>query len=373
LPDLVVVLDRQGRYTYVSPRITEVLGFTAEELLNQSLGDRTHEDDKAAMRELHRELIAGRRNFASLEYRTLHKDGTWRTLRAAACPLCDASGNITGVIASARDITELQQMEQQIIQSEKLVAMGQMIAGVAHELNNPLTAILGINDLLRERAVDEVTRRQLELVQRQARRAAEIVQNLLTFARPPAPHRARLNLAELVLHTLQLHEYSLNLNNVKVDFDVQKHVPPNLPQIVGDQNQLMQVFLNLIVNAEQAIREVRDHGTIRVRIGHTLSENNPSGEELVWVTIQDDGPGIRPDILPKIFDPFFTTKRPGRGTGLGLSICMAILREHGGSIEAQSTESGALFTVTLPVRPLRSASPDSRPPAVASTPPAPNP
>jgi two-component system NtrC family sensor kinase len=351
LPDLVVVLDKKGRYTYVSPRIKEVLGFTPEELLNQNLGERTHEDDRMAMRQLHEELIAGKASYATLEYRTLHKDGTWRCLRATSCPLFDADGKITGVIASARDMTEMKQLEQQVIQSEKLAAMGQMIAGVAHELNNPLTAILGINDLLRERAADEDSRRQLELVQRQARRAAEIVQNLLTFARPPAPHRARLKLPELVLHTLQLHEYSLRLNNIHVDFDPARDAPADLPAIVGDQNQLMQVMLNLVVNAEQAIREVRERGTIRVRLGHNRAHGEIPTESSIWVSIQDDGPGIPPETLPKIFDPFFTTKRPGRGTGLGLSICMAILREHGGTIEAANApEGGALLTVCLPVR-----------------------
>jgi two-component system NtrC family sensor kinase len=352
LPDLVVVLDKQGHYTYVSPRIREVLGFSPEEILNESLGDRTHEDDRMAMRKLHQELIEGNRIYATLEYRTLHKDGTWRCLRATSCPMYDASGNITGVIASARDMTEVKQLEQQVIQSEKLAAMGQMIAGVAHELNNPLTAILGINELLRERAADEAARRQLELVQRQARRAADIVQNLLTFARPPAPHRARLKLPELVQHTLQLHEYSLNVNNIKVVFDPPLSALAFLPTIVGDQNQLMQVFLNLIVNAEQAIGEGRDRGLIRVRIGQSRGLTESSlGDTFVSVSIQDDGPGIPPNILPKIFDPFFTTKRPGRGTGLGLSICMAILREHGGTIEASNAEEGgAILTVTLPVR-----------------------
>ena len=351
LPDLVVVLDKQGRYTYVSPRIREVLGFTPEELLQKNLGERTHEDDKVAMRMLHEELVAGKTTYATLDYRTLHKDGTWRYLRATSSPLFDAEGQITGVIASARDMTEMKQLEQQVIQSEKLAAMGQMIAGVAHELNNPLTAILGINDLLRERAADEDSRRQLELVQRQARRAAEIVQNLLTFARPPAPHRARLKLTELVQHTLQLHEYSLRLNNIRVDFDPAKDAPADLPTIVGDQNQLMQVMLNLVVNAEQAVREVRDRGTIRVRVGHQRLSGDSPTESNIWVSIQDDGPGIPPEILPKIFDPFFTTKRPGRGTGLGLSICMAILREHGGTIEATNApEGGALITVTMPVR-----------------------
>jgi len=138
--------------------------------------------------------------------------------------------------------------------------------------------------------------------------------------------------------TLQLHEHSLRANKVHVDFLSR----PDLPTVLGDSNQLTQVFLNLIVNAEQAIREVREEGTLRIRLGVV--------GDRVLVTFQDDGVGIRREALPRIFDPFFTTKRPGRGTGLGLSICMAIIREHNGDISAQPLpDGGSVFTVSLPV------------------------
>jgi PAS domain S-box-containing protein len=352
LPDLVVVLDPHGRYTYVSPRIKEVLGFSPEEILRQQLGERTHPEDQRLLVGLHKELLEGKRTYATVEYRTQHKDGSWRTMRATACALRDAAGNITGVIASARDMTEVKRLERQVGQSEKLAALGQMIAGIAHELNNPLTAILGINELLRERVADESARRQMELVQRQARRAAEIVQNLLTFARPPAPSRAPLNLAELVLHTLQLHEYSLHVNHVAIDVQIPGECKPEQMWVLGDSNQLMQVFLNLIINAEQAIHEIRDSGKLTVRFGNSIE----SGRSAVWVSFHNDGPPIPAEILPKIFDPFFTTKRPGRGTGLGLSICMAIVREHNGTIEACTpAEGGAEFRVLFPLHSVAAA------------------
>jgi PAS domain S-box-containing protein len=336
-PDMIVVLDTEGRYTYASARLTEQLGFEPEEILGKALGERTHEDDRGPLKELHRDLVEGKRAYGTLEYRTLHKDGSWRTVRGTASPLCDASGNTIGVIASARDITDMKRLEQQVTQSERLAAMGQMMAGVAHELNNPLTAILGINDLLREKTTDDAMKRQLELVQKQARRAAEIVQNLLTFSRPRAPRRSPVRLEDLVLHTIQLHEYSLHVNNIKVEYSA----APDIGPVLGDGHQLMQVFLNLIINAEQAIREAREHGTLRVCLEREGSEAK--------VSFQDDGPGIPPEILPRIFDPFFTTKRPGRGTGLGLSICMAIMREHGGGIEVRVLpEGGAMFTLTFP-------------------------
>jgi len=258
-------------------------------------------------------------------------------MRASASQLVDAEGKITGVIISVRDITIERKLEQQVVQSERLAAMGAMIGGVAHELNNPLTAILGVSELLQDIETGETARKQVGLLQQQARRAAEIVQNLTYFARPPAPGKSRINLAEVVERTLNLHAYSLRKNNVTVDFLKESGVPYAL----GDPHQLMQVFLNLILNAEQAIREVRDKGTLRIRISHT--------ENTVSVSFHDDGPGIPKENLPSIFDPFYTTKRPGRGTGLGLSICKSVLKEHNGSIEAaNASDVGAVFTVTLP-------------------------
>jgi signal transduction histidine kinase len=218
-----------------------------------------------------------------------------------------------------------------------LVAMGQMIGGFAHELNNPLTSILGLSEMLQDVETSEQTRKHLVMMHTQARRAAEIVQNLMYFSRPPAPGKSRVNIGELIQRTLHLHAYSLRKSNITVDFLPEA----SLPSVVGDPNQLMQVFLNLLLNAEQAMREVRDKGTIRIRTG--------SNEKSVWTSFQDDGPGIPAENLPNIFDPFYTTKRPGRGTGLGLSICKAVLREHGGNIEVTpASGGGAAFTVTLP-------------------------
>ena len=339
-PDVIVVFDDQGRFTYVSPRVREVMGYAPEELMGSGLGDRSATEDRPAVLKLYQGLITGQKASGWVQYRAQHKDGTWRLIRGSACPLKDSSGRITGVVASVRDVTEIDRLEHQVMQTEKLAAMGQMIAGVAHELNNPLTAILAVSDLLRERSTEPGDKRQLELMHQQARRAADIVQDLLAFSRPPAPQRACIRLGDVVRRALNLHEYSLRRNSVFVDLLPEA----GIPDVVGDSNQLIQVFLNLIINAEQAIRESRDQGTIRIRMGCTLSAPGR-----VFISFQDDGPGIPADILLKIFDPFFTTKRPGRGTGLGLSICMAIVREHGGDIEVQAAPGGGtVFMVFLP-------------------------
>jgi len=335
-PDLILVLDLEDRFSFVSARVRDLLGLKPSDLLGTKLNEANgHAPELVA---LCREVNSGRKKFGFCEFGVRHRDGSWRTMKAQVSPLYHADERPSGVIASVRDITIEKKLEQQVIQSERWAAMGQMIGGFAHEINNPLTSILGLAELLLEDHPSEQAHKQLTMLQQQARRAAEIVQNLTYFSRPPAPGRSAIQLSELLQRTLHLHAYSLRKNNITVDF-----VPDTgLPEVNGDPHQLMQVFLNLILNAEQAMREIHDRGMLRIRFSR--------GEGTVLVMIEDDGPGISREILPNIFDPFYTTKRPGRGTGLGLSICKAILKEHGGNVEvALGTSGGAVFTVTLPV------------------------
>jgi len=335
-PDLILVVDLGERYTFVSSRARDILGYQPQDMLGKKISDL--EDHSPDLASLYHMVVSGRQAFASAEYGARHRDGNWRTMRASGSQLVDAEGKISGVIISVRDITIERKLEQQVVQSERLAAMGAMIGGVAHELNNPLTSILGVSELLQDTETSEIARKQLAMLQQQARRAAEIVQNLTYFSRPPAPGKSRINLTEVVERTLNLHAYSLRKNNITVDFLKE----PGVPYALGDPHQLMQVFLNLIVNAEQAIREARDKGTLRIRLGR--------GDGSVFVSFHDDGPGIPKENLASIFDPFYTTKRPGRGTGLGLSICKSVMKEHNGSVEAANApDGGAVFTVTLPV------------------------
>ncbi len=338
-PDLILVVDLEERYTFVSSRSRDLLGYEPADMIGKKISSlEDHSPDLAA---LYQTVASGQQGFGSAEYGARHRNGSWRTMRAAASQLADDEGKITGVIVSVRDITVERKLEEQVVQSERLAAMGAMIGGVAHELNNPLTTILGNSELLLDNVSDEPARKRIALLQQDARKAAEIVKNLTYFSRPPAPGKSKINLTEVVERTLNLHAYSLRKNNITVDFLKE----PPLPYALGDAHQLMQVFLNLIVNAEQAIREARDKGTLRIRQG--------KGEGSVWISFHDDGPGIPKENLPSIFDPFYTTKRPGRGTGLGLSICKSVMKEHNGSVEAANAgDGGAVFTVTLPVAPV---------------------
>ena len=336
-PDIIAVLDTTGRYTFVSPRVQETLGYTPDEFIGMKLEERPHPDDRESLLEFFQRLTSGEANSGTIEYRTSHKDGGWRSIRASASPLTNADGRIIGIVASARDVTESRRLEQHVLQSEKLAAIGQMVSGVAHELNNPLTAILGVSDLLRERATDDGMRRQTELIHKQARKAAELVQGLLMFSRPSKPQSQKVKAAELVARAIELRKGELQARHISVEFQS----AGSTLFVEASPNQIVQVLVNLIANAEQAISSVRDHGRIELKISRV--------EENVEILLDDDGPGIEPELRSKIFDPFFTTRRSIGGTGLGLTIALVIVKEHGGIIEAQAAPmGGARLRILLP-------------------------
>ena len=336
-PDVIAVLDLKGRYTFVSQRVEDVLGNPPQSYLGEELGRRANPEDRPGLGEALRKLLAGEVPRVQVEFRTHHRDGSWRVLKASAGPMYE-EGRISGIVASARDVTDSKRVEEQLAQSERFAAMGQMLVGAAHELNNPLTAILGVGDLLRDRATDNSARRHADIVLQQARRAAEIVQDLLAFSRPPSQGRVPIRIADLVRQVLEDRQETLRAKNISVHFTA----CDSLPLVKGDPKFLTQAFLNIVTNAEQAISSVRPHGTLRVSLA-------ASGDSVV-ASFSDDGPGIPAEDMPRIFDPFFTTKRPGGGSGLGLTITLAVVKEHGGRIEVQSERgAGATFRLMLPV------------------------
>src|SRR5262249_20178013 len=208
------------------------------------------------------------------------------------------------------------------------------------ELNNPLATILSWAERLSQRNLDEPVRRGLETILSESERAARIVRNLLTFARKRQTTRAMVDVNQVVRETLALRAYEQRVTNITV-IDA---LAAGLPQVFADGHQVQQVLLNLMINAEQAMLAANGRGTLVVRTWHD------AGRESVILEINDDGPGIPPELQPKIFDPFFTTKDVGKGTGLGLTVAYAIVQEHGGRIRLESREgSGASFYVELPV------------------------
>jgi PAS domain S-box-containing protein len=335
-PDVIAVFDREGRYSYISQSAEDQLGIPAQEFIGADVTRRVHPEDVPQLEVLRDQLLAGEVPQVQLEFRLQHRDGSWRTVRASAGPLYD-DNRISGIVASARDVTDSKRFEEQLARTEKFAAMGQMLTGAAHELNNPLTAILGVGELLRDRAVDDASRRHADIILKQAKRAAEIIQDLLAFSRPPTQGRSMLQLPDVVRQVLNGRQEELRARNITVRFSA----PDGLPPVEGDPKLLSQALLNILTNAEQAISSVRDRGTLEVSVAHA------DGKALI--TIADDGPGISADDIHKIFDPFFTTKRPGGGSGLGLTISMVVVREHGGTIEVQSQPgAGATFRILLP-------------------------
>jgi signal transduction histidine kinase/ActR/RegA family two-component response regulator len=271
-----------------------------------------------------------------------------RAVRAYAVQAAVAIENARLYKGLQDQMRALELAQTRLVQSEKLAAIGELVAGVAHELNNPLTLILGFAELLRRSPVSDETRQDLEKIVAQSRRAAGIVRSLLDFARQRPSERKLVQANDMMNSTLDLLAYELRTHNIERTV----RLAPNLPLTLADPYQLQQVFVNLVNNARQAMSESHGGGhlTITSELGPSTFVNGGHDEApIIRITIQDDGPGIPPDLLPRIFDPFFTTKSPGEGTGLGLSVCHGIIGDHGGHIWAENGLQGAAFFVELPV------------------------
>jgi two-component system NtrC family sensor kinase len=333
---MILVLDTAGLISYANRRCYEA-GYREEEMIGRHLVDLV---DSAQRKEFEAalETTAHGQQVENLEARAKRGDGSLGYFSISLSPMRDEQDAVNSVVVVMTDITDAALLQAKLAHAERMATIGRLVSGVAHEVNNPLAAILGFTDLLIENPeIPASAHESLEIILQETQRTKNIVQDLLSFARQRPVQKEAVRLGAILRQTIKLRSYDFTSHGVEVkeDFD------ENLPATIGDSQQLQQVFLNIVNNAYDAIQEAGRRGMITLRTKRT--------GDSVEVAITDNGTGISD--TARIFDPFFTTKPTGKGTGLGLSICYGIVRAHGGEIQCWNNDSGegSTFLVKLPI------------------------
>ncbi|HOW89033.1 MAG TPA: ATP-binding protein [Elusimicrobiales bacterium] len=349
LTDMVALVDASGRRLYCTPNyrfLDDPSRLPGTDSFNE-----IHPEDRERIKNIFFETVRTGKG-RSTQYRMVLKDGSVRRIQSQGVAIKGPDGSVSKVLVVSRDVTEMnaaaerqKALEAQLFQAEKLSALGKTISGVAHELNNPLTGIMGFCQLLlRDDSIQNNSRHREDVITifKEAERCQKIVRDLTTFARKHKPEKKPLGVNGLLEDSINLQEYQMSTHGVKVE----KDLCPDLPKIMADRHQLQQVFVNLMVNAQDAMRPVSG--------GKTLSVRTRKTDGTIRVEITDNGPGIPEENLSRIFEPFFTTKEVGKGTGLGLSLSYGIVSEHGGRIWAENVPGGgARFCVEIPITDVR--------------------
>lgn len=334
ITDFVSIHDKDFRLIRVNKALADALKMNQEELIGKTCYQVIHGTTEPASSCPHQQTLKSKKP-ATAEFFEPHLG---IHLEVVTSPIFNDEGEVVASVHIARDITARKKMEEQLMLTDRLASIGQLASGIAHELNNPLTSVIGFSELLLEKDVTKDVREDLETINREARRTASVVKGLLTFARKQKTEKEPVNINGIIQGVLQLRSYEQRVTNIEVD----ARFASDLPQVIANSAQLQQVFINLIINAEQAMLAAHNRGKLTI-----IAE---SVGDMVRVFFNDDGPGISPENMRKLFTPFFTTKEVGKGTGLGLSICHGIVTEHGGKIYAESKlGNGATFVVELPV------------------------
>ncbi|MBM3118174.1 MAG: PAS domain S-box protein [Chloroflexi bacterium] len=339
-------LDLAGNFTFINDSVARHLRYLREELIGTNAREYADEEDVDIVYKAFNKVYRTGEPVRNLFYRVVRKDGTVGFTEATVFPLRNENDEIIGFRGVGRDVTERKriedekrQLEQKAHLASRLASVGEMASGIAHEINNPLTGVIGYAHLLlARRDISDDIKHDVEVINEGAQRVAGIVKRMLTFARQTKPERKRVNINEIVDNTLDLRAYHLKNSNIKVT----TRLDPDLPMTIADPGQLQQVFLNLIINAETEMKSAHGKGKLLVK---TEQMN-----DTIRISFKDDGSGIAKENLERIFDPFFTTKEVGQGTGLGLSVCHGIITGHNGRIYAESKPGkGATFVVELPI------------------------
>ncbi len=333
---MILVLDTAGLVSYANRRCFED-GYREQDLLGRALVEMVQPARRPLLAEALERTLQGAA-LDNLEIPLFRGSGTPGQFSISLSPMRDEQGEINSVVVVMTDITDAASLQAKLMHTEKMAALGQLVSGVAHEVNNPLAAIVGFTDLLLENpAVPEDAKDELQVILQEAQRTRVIVQNLLSFARQMPAQREPAQVNTILKQTMKLRAYDLENHGVEL---TEKYAV-ELPMVIGDPHQLQQVFLNILNNAYDAVQETRRTGKIEVRTVHRSDK--------IEIVFRDNGPGISQ--IDRIFDPFFTTKEVGKGTGLGLSICYGIIQAHRGEIVARNNPDGdgSTFIVRLPI------------------------
>jgi PAS domain S-box-containing protein len=347
MPDSLLLVSPDHRITLANKAALEMLGYKESELTGQPLeiifGQN---DDNGAVSTEEASEYSEDTSIIGIETTFKTKTDTLIPIFLSRSVMKDREGELLGIIYIGRDITELKlaeeekrKMEEQLQMTGRLAAVGELSAGVAHELNNPLAAIQAFAEFLASKKdLDDAVKTDVMTIYKEAQRATRITGNLLSFARRNEPERELGSINDILKKSLELHQYQMSLNGVELSVKL----APELPLTMVDSQQMQQVFINIIRNAEQAMIEAHGGGKLHI--------NTRAKDDVIKITFTDDGPGISEEDMTSIFDPFFTTKDVGKGTGLGLSICYGIVEGHGGHIYASSgSGKGTTFVVEIPV------------------------
>ncbi len=333
----VIFINKGGKIVYANQKFQQISGYDMHEVYDASFDFMTLTAPEDADR-IRASIAAHSRGqeVPASQYTLVTKNGT-RFPAIVSMKLIDYEGSkaVLGVIT---DITEIKQMQQQLIVNDRLASIGLLASGVAHEVGNPLTVIIGYANTLPQMVdLPDGVKEGLSIIAEESERAGNILKNLLTFARSESTEKQAVSVNESLDRVLELRAYQQKLNKVQVH----TNLAPGLPEVKANRTRLEQVFYNIIVNAEFAVKEARESGNLDV------TTERIDGK--VRITIADDGTGISKENMLRLFTPFFTTKKEGQGTGLGLSVCQGIVHDHGGRIWAESTEGkGASFFIELP-------------------------